>query len=562
MTEMKIRSIFFAAAVLLLAACGPQEALIDFGVDTDNIELGPEGGVKKVEVSSADNWTAIVQEPWITVSPANGNSTQECRIIVDSALTAQPRVGTVRITNLDTDEHKDFTVTQKGFDYAITLQNQNVEIADYANLADRAFDVKVNSNVPFDVKVEYIESDDPENYPSRKDWLTYEMTELDLDRGARPRNVNIHFEWKINTYANPSKARISFVPKSDAGDAVTPTRNDVLNITQGSATPIPENTVKGDSLAILAISRALNCWNEWDTSERLEFWDDVEVWKSGENKGRVKSARFYLFGTKEGIPYEVQYLTAAEELVFYSNGNSFMYSLDPGEYITKLTQLRKLTIGAYGLTTLPESFRNLSNLEYLNLSSNNFQKFPEVLTPENFPDLTALILNANQRRMIYDLSNTTYENYGGFVDECKEVEPGKREFPEWLLKWDKLDTLRLSVNYLQGEIPDMEDYPVRWTAEEVHACDTLPEVLIGLPKVLPETDFFAINLNRLTGELPAWLLYHPKLDLWFPFSLVFIQEGKDVYGNTAGFSNEPVSMDYYYKHYKNKKYNPANVNKD
>ena len=98
----------------------------------------------------------------------------------------------------------------------------------------------------------------------------------------------------------------------------------------------------------------------------------------------------------------------------------------------------------------------------------------------------------------------------------------------------------------------------KWTAEEVHACDTLPEILIGLPKVLPETEFFAINFNRLTGELPEWLLYHPKLDLWYPYSLVFQQEGKTRDGQNTGFSNEPASLDYYYQHYPKKKYNPNN----
>ena len=195
---------------------------------------------------------------------------------------------------------------------------------------------------------------------------------------------------------------------------------------------------------------------------------------------------------------------------------------------------------------------NLKNLEYLDLSSNCFQKIPDILTPENFPNLHSLILNANQRHTIYDLSNDKRESIGGFVDE-----PG---FPVRLLKWRNLDTLRLSVNYLEGEIPDLKYEPgiEKWTAEEVNACDTLPEILIGLPKVLPDTDFFAINFNRLTGELPDWLLYHPKLDYWLPYSLVFSQEGKTRDGQNAGFSNEPVSLDYYYEHYKNKKLNPNN----
>lgn len=557
MTDMKIYRFLILPAIFLMAACGPQEEIIELGFDTEVFEVGPEGGQEVINISSANKWTAIVQEPWVTVSPANGNGSKECMIIIDSALAVTGREAVVRISDLETGDYKDFTVKQQGFDYAITLDDQTVEIADYATVAEREFDVVVKSNVDFDVEIVYEESSDPENFPTRRGWLSYEKSEIRLDRGARPRNVDIHFKWNINTLAAQSKARIVFKPK--AGEIV-PVRNDVLNVIQGSALPIPENTVQGDSLALLAINRSLNCWNNtWETSERLEFWDNVEVWKSGENKGRVKSARFYLFGTTEGIPFEVQYLTAAEELTFYSNGNSFLYSLDPGEYITKLTQLRKLTIAAYGLTTLPDSFTNLRNLEYLDLSSNNFQDFPKILRPENFPKLTALILNANQRRVIYDLQNTVYENYGGFVDSCVEVEPGKREFPKWLLLWDKLDTLRLSVNYLQGELPDMASHPVKWTAEEVHACDTLPEILIGLPKILPETDFFAINLNRLTGKLPDWLLYHPKLDLWYPYSLVFTQEGKNVYGKTAGFINEPVSMDYYYQHYVNKKYNPNNL---
>jgi hypothetical protein len=103
-----------------------------------------------------------------------------------------------------------------------------------------------------------------------------------------------------------------------------------------------------------------------------------------------------------------------------------------------------------------------------------------------------------------------------------------------------------------------------WTFEELKdslatGLTALPEALQDVPKVLPDTEFFAINFNRLTGALPDWLLKHPKLDMWAPFSLVFSQEGKTKDGVNAGFSNEPVSLDYYYDIYKNKKYNPQNI---
>ena len=533
------------ASALAVFSC-KEPAPVDFNLDTDLIEIGPAGGVKTINVSSEDNWIATVQEPWITISPANGVGSIECRVIIDSALAVTQREAVVRIENLVTKDRKDFKVKQNGFDYQIVLDEPEVNIASYASLEERKFDVKVKTNVPFEVVL-------PEG---AEEWLTYSMSELKLDRGARPREVAVKFNWNINFNPAQRNAVVKFNPLNQE---ITPALKDDLNIRQDAAEEI-EIGVKGDSLALIAINRALGCWTEWDTSEKLEFWDGVELWQSGENKGRVKKAEFFMFGTKEGIPFQVKYLTAADELYFFSNTNTFLYNLDPGEHICELTQLRKLTIGSYGLTTLPDSFKKLKNLEYLDLSSNNFQSVPEVLTPENFPKLTALILNACQRNNIYDLSNTNKTNFGGLFDETEEDKDGNKIFPKRLLRWDSLDTLRLSVNYLEGVIPDLEDdygFP-KWTAEEVHACDTLPEILIGKPKVLPETDFFAINLNRLYGKLPDWLLYHPKLDMWYPSSLIFMQEGVASDGTVAGFSNEPANLDYYYEHYVNKKFNPSN----
>lgn len=541
------RIAFACLASLVIFAC-QQVTPVQFEVDTENITIGPEGGVKIVKVKSADRWIATVQEPWLTISPANGVGSVDCRVIIDSALAVNQREAIIRINNQATDERMDFKVVQNGFDYQIVLSEPEVNIASYASLEEREFDVKVKSNVPFDVEL-------PEGADS---WLSYTLPELVLDRGVRPREVAVHFKWGVNFNPTSRDAVIKFNPKDSQ---VTPAIKNDLKINQEAAEEI-EIGVKGDSLALIAINRALGCWTEFETSERLEFWDGVKVWESGENKGRVRSAEFFMFGTKEGIPFQVKYLTAAEELYFFSNTNTFLLSLDPGEHICELTQLKKLTIGAYGLTTLPDSFKNLSNLEYLDLSSNNFQTVPEVLTPENFPNLTALILNACQRHTIADLSNTTKTNFGGLFEESDVDADGNKSFPKRLLKWSKLDTLRLSVNYLEGTLPDLEndpDFP-KWTAEEVNACDTLPEILIGKPKVLPDTDLFAINLNRLYGSAPDWLLYHPKLDLWYPFSLVFFQEGKASNGTRAGFDNEPANLDYYYEHYVNKQWNPANTN--
>lgn len=524
----------------LAVSCGPEEEFV-FGVDTGfenaQIQMGPAGGTQTIKVTAAGDWVVITEEPWITISPANGRGTVECLVNVDSTLMASQRTGAVRIQSLESsDDKQDFSIVQDGFEYQIALDETSVDVAEFAAYDSRYFEIKVKSNVDFDVVL-------PDGADS---WLSYKKGDLVLDRGARPRGTTVRFDWRVNSRDTERIAEIKLQPKEN----VTMGRHDALKVVQKAAQPIPVGTPAGDSLAILAISRALNSFIEFDTAEKMEYWNNVSVWKDGPDKGRVRYVQFFMFNTKESLPYEVQYLTAAEEIVFYSNANQFLKSLDTGEYITKLTQLKRLTIGAYGLVSLHPDFVNLKNLEYLDLSSNCFQSIPEILTEKNFPNLHALILNANQRNTVYDLSNDIRKNIGGFIDEP--------EFPVDLLKWSKLDTLRLSVNYLQGSLPDLENEPgiERWTAEEVHANDTLPDILIGLPKVLQNTNFFAINSNRLTGELPKWLLYHPKLDIWTPYSLIFSQEGKTREGQNAGFENEPTSLDYYYEQYVNKKYNP------
>lgn len=539
----KYFSLFIIAAGMSIA-CGPEEAKVDFDVKVDTedgrILVGPEGGMKTFKVTSAGDWTISSEDSWISVSPATGRGETICKVQIDSALLDTERSGAIHVKSIDgTADSREVEVVQEGFEYQIILDETSVDVEDYADYGSRYFEVKVKANVQFDVEL---------SEESQK-WLSYKKSDLNLDREKRPRESVVRFDWRVNSRDFERVAEVVFRPK----DEVAMGRHDALTVTQKAALPIPENTREGDSLAILAIHRALNGFIEFDTTEKLDHWRNVSVWKDGPHKGRVRYVQFFMFNTKESLPYEVQYLTAAEEIAFYSNANQFLKSLDTGEWIARLTQLKRLTIGAYGLTSLHPDMVNLKNLEYLNLSSNCFQEIPDILTPENFPNLRVLVLNANPRNTIYDLSNdirVKEGNVGGFIDEPS--------FPVDLLKWNKLDTLVLSVNYLHGVLPDMqyEEGVDMWTEEEVHACDTLPDVLIGLPKVLPDTDFFAINYNRLSGKIPDWLLYHPKLDWWIPYSLIFPQEGKTKDGQKSGFENEPVSLDYYYEHYVNKKNNP------
>lgn len=539
------------AAAVSTVSCKVDEDVL-FGTDSSEIQAVAEGGTYHVKVTADGEWVASANVPWITVSPANGYSSADCSIMIDSTLVHDTRTGVIRIQDQATWENKEITVTQKGFDYIITVSgdSRTVSIEDFADYNSRYVDVKLKTNVDFDVVI-------PAEASS---WLSVTKGTLNLDRGIRPREVNLRFDWDVNSGAERT-ADITFVP---VDQSISLAANDVLSIVQGAAAPIEEGTRQGDSTALMAISRALNVWEPWDETTAMSTWSDVRLWEEGdpgytaEKDGRVKYARFYMCGTEDVncIPYEVRYLTAAEELVFYSNNNKEQLDLSTGPYLAELKDnLKRLTIAYFGLSELDPSITELTNLEYLNLAGNNFQVIPEqVFTIASYPNFHALLLNTNYRSLIYDLSNATkLENLGGLYDVD---ETAMRR----LLQCENLDTLALAVNYLRGSLPTFQNPDgtaeagvrtyVDYLGDHPERADSLYNLAnYGIPAILPNAKFLSFNNNRFTGLIPQWLLYHPGLDWMDPFTLVFHQEGslpreEDGTVVDAGFSNTPIDYDY------------------
>ena len=553
--KLRYNILVLAVAALAVVACTNDPEVVDFKSDVNTIEIGADGGVKKVRIQSSDEWVASVgmqsngdPNPWIAVSPANGRGTVECDFVIDSALTDKPREAVVSIRNIATNKEQRIKVSQKGYEYSVEVDRTNVEVKKFAEYGKRYFDVVVKTNFPFEVKIPQSAQHWISREPASKLGDAYQHN---LNRGIRPREVKVRFNWNINNSASVRLADIEFVPTED----ITVSHSDILKVSQEAAEPIIPETRAGDSLALLNIANTMQCWTTWDSSTPMNRWEGITLWEermegcTPEKVGRVRKVEIFLCNSFEGLPFEFQYLTQADEVYIFSNENSMLKSLNLGEHICKLTNLKRLTVGAFGLNELPEEFKNLRNLEFLDLGSNNFQRVPAIINKENFPNLRALVLNAQQRHAVSDLSNTRYviEELGGLVEEEK--------FPEHLLKWG-LDTLVLSVNYLHGALPSFENDPEvpKWTEAEVIAADTLPMALVGTPKVMPTTKTFRINHNRLSGEVPTWLLMHPALDWWVPFSLIFPQEGRWSDGTKAGFTNEPASLvDYYKNWYPNKK---------
>lgn len=537
-----------AVAILSVSACTKPEAVVEFGLDRDSIEIGPEGGVQSVKVNVAGRWTAELAEPWALVSPSSGVGETVCQVRIDSTLLNDERSLKIRFNDKDGKKSQLINVVQEGFKKRITVSEPEISLENYASPDKRTFNVDVTANVPFTVKIDGNEDK----------WLKTEVTGFEPGAKARPRTKRIRFTWDGNSGETPRIADVTFV--TDEPLEV----HEAVKVTQDRAPEITDDR-RGDSLAIVIIKQKLNIRDGGNNDEPLEYWSNVTLWKESdkeckadpEMKGRVRSVQFAQFSTsladdEKGLPAEFAKLRYLETLSLFSNGNKHLRHIRNLGGITELTRLKHLQLYYVGLVDLPEDFKNLRNLEVLDLTSNNFSRIPAVLTPENFPKLTELSLAINARSEYRDLDLLTVapEEAGGFYMGIKE---GRDPF-KTLLSWKKLKKLVLSNNLFVGEIPDMLDYAEKYTVEDIKAAgDTLATAtydLVGTPKVLPYCTDFRMGLNYFTGKLPEWLLYHPKLMLWNPDISVFNQKRyNDDNGNLPGFSNVPASYDYYWTAY-------------
>jgi hypothetical protein len=541
-----LAGVWVLAVCLGSVGCGQDPQAVIFSISESEIIAAAEGVEADVRVTSDGDWIATTDVPWVAVSPVNGRGSVDCRIVVDTTAINDVRAGVVRFESMRDGSTLTLNVEQYGYDNFIVVSESDFAVPEYAETNKRFFDVEVTANVRFSI-----------NSTDGGNWVSYDPFDFELDRGKRPRKTKVRFRYMNNTRPQDRECVVTFAAIDNTEELA---EAGTVTVIQKKAPPI-ENSRKGDSLAVVAIARALRYDMADDEGESMDKWDFVRLWNINDEgykpewEGRLRWVDFHRFSTWfdtknfancDELPYELCYLTTVEELIMYANSSSLLISIGTGE-IGKLTNLKRLTLYDVGLVRLDDDFANLSNLEYLDLSSNNFNELPAVLTPENFPKLKHLSLSNNIRFIVLDLSNTPrpQSQWGGMFDNGR--------FPARLLEWENLEYLSLTGNYLHGEIPAMEDY-TKYTADDEYVMargDTIKPA-IGLPRVWPKMKTLRINLNYLRGDMPDWLLYHPNLDTWIPQTFIFTQNANnllDINGRVAGFDNVPENDQYFYERY-------------
>lgn len=602
-----------SACMVLAVSCKEEDNVVsEFSIDKTEIAVGADGGSELLEIKGNVKWQGTSESSWLKFSPSNGEGAATCEVLVDSSVVAEPREGVITFMAAGQTTATTVKVMQMGYAKGIFVseEDRTISVENSAKLEERFFEVTMMANVNFDVRVNNLPAED--GTVSDKEWLKYKKETPNYDYGDRPRLLKLHFDWEINMTEKARTAEVIITPQETSdteGDGTIK-----LVVTQKPA-PVITDDRAGDSLALLSIYSSMNGIFTWDASENMRYWKGVELWEATDKYieieangtinysasvpkdliGRLKSVEFIAFETKKSLPYQVKYLKTAESITFSGNSNTFLKDIVLGNEICELAQygnLRNLAIRAYGLVGLPENFTELGNtLVSLDLSSNNFEVMGksgstingvkvlgiESITRENFKHLRSLYLNKINR---YDTTKDLSAYKGkddklgfrwttGYGDEFPGPSDGyDNTYFKELLKWEELECLSLSLNMLDGRLPSdaevkqllgdkvvYEEADIAEYKDSISIDDAKKYLLKGggAPKVWPKMKSLSLNLNFLTGELPDWILYHPYLSFWDPFTMIFQQELSTTSSkakNTKGevitkFSNEPTNLSNY-----------------
>lgn len=598
-----------SACMVLAVSCKEEDNVVsEFSIDKTEIAVGADGGSELLEIKGNVKWQGTSESSWLKFSPSNGEGAATCEVLVDSSVVAEPREGVITFMAAGQTTATTVKVMQMGYAKGIFVseEDRTISLENSAKLEERFFEVTMMANVNFDVRVNNLPDED--GTVSDKEWLKYKKETPNYDYGDRPRLLKLHFDWDVNMAEKARTAEVIITPHETSdteGDGSIK-----LVVTQKPA-PVITDDRAGDSLALLSIYSSMNGIFTWDASENMRYWKGVELWEATDKYiklnpdrtidysapvpkeliGRLKSVEFIAFETKKSLPYQVKYLKTAESITFSGNSNTFLKDIVLGNEICELVKygnLRNLAICAYGLVGLPENFTELGNtLISLDLGSNNFEVMGEAgttidgvkvigiesITQDHFPYLRKLDLTKiNRYDTTKDLSAYKGKDdklgfrwttgYGGDGFPGPSDGYNNTYFKE-LLQWENLEYLSLSLNMLDGELPsdkDLLDLGIKpYTDVDINNAankDTIEDAkkyLIGAPKVWPRMKKLSLNLNFLTGELPDWILYHPYLSFWDPFTMIFQQELSTTSSkakNTKGevitkFSNEPTNLSNY-----------------
>lgn len=510
----------------ILASCSDNSSTTPFATDVTRLDFNADGGKQSVSLSADGEWTVTSNVEWCLVSPTNGNSSTVCEVRVDSSYLYSRREAYLNFHCGS--QTRQVAISQLGYEKVILLDRDEIEVPDFTDYESLFEYVNVQTNVQYEVLVEYPDA-------SSTDWLSA-TKESQPQVQSIPRGGRVRIDYGMYLDSKRDREATVIFRQTDArpGEQPVETR---LHFRQTKAQEIIPSR-EGDSLALLALSRIMRIATNWDTSQSMIYWPNVDMedityynTRLGREvtEPRVVGVSFAMFETSEGIPYHVRYLDQLRTFVLTANGNAHLKDIDLGDNITYLPHLRSLSLIGYGISRLPERMKEMDKLRELELSGNNLTEIPiDIITALDKKSLEYINLANNRKRDVFG------NLYANATERASLGIHG--ELPAALFTLKKVRYIGLSYNYLEGSIPDM--------GYDASKYSTFEEKVANNP-VMPQLEQLSINLNFFSGDMPDWLLYHPNLRCWDPYTLVFNQyeRSRDSRGQNTGFTNEPSTVE-------------------
>lgn len=515
-------NVVLSMIVLCLMACGEDENMTtpQIALSHEVLDFSADGGVNDIQLTASDEWTVMSDREWCLVSPANGNGSTTCEIRVDSSYLYDTREA--HLTFRCGKYSRQLVIRQLGYDRVIELDKELIEVPDFTDYDEMFENIRVTSNIPYTVDVEYADA-------SRTGWL--KVTAEEHPSGSVPRTSTVRVDYELYAETDADRvATIVFRQKNAVeGDTLVESR---LTFRQTKAQEIIPSR-QGDSLAVLAIARLMRCAANIDTSTPLIHWTniDTEEVEYVNHKGetvdelRVVGLRFSMFDTDKTIPYQIRKLDQLRTLSLSGNTDAAGKNIVLEDDITYLPHLESLSLLGYGICKLPARMKEMTQLQELELSGNNFTTLPiDIITELDKHSLLYVNFANNRAKDVFGKLNENASD--------KATLGLHGSLPEALFTLKNVVYIGLSYNYFEGSIPDMGYDASQYETEEEKVANN---------PIMPQLENLSINLNFLTGNIPDWILYHKNLKCWDPFTLVFNQyeNGKDASGKRVGFDNTP-----------------------
>lgn len=530
-----------AALLLMMVSCSKENDAVEFGMDVSTLDFNAEGGKQTIQLSADGDWTVTSDVEWCLVSPTNGVASTVCEVRVDTSYLYSQREAHLNFHCGN--RTRQVKVSQLGYEKVILLDRNEIRVPDFTDYDELFEDVRVQTNVPYEILIEYPDRE-------RAGWLSANIVSQGQVQSV-PRGGKVRFNYQMYLDSDRDRDATVVFRQTNAKPGETPVETR-LQFHQTKAQEIIPSR-EGDSLALLALSRIMRIAVSWDTSQPMIYWSNITMQdvtyynrklQKTITEPRVVGASFTMFDTNEGVPFHVRYLDQLRELNFVANSNAHSRDIDLGEHITYLPNLKYLTLLGYGISRLPERMKEMDKLEEIDLSGNNLTEIPvDIITALDRKSLRYINLANNRKR---DVFGNLYANASNRANLGIHG-----ELPAALLQLKNIRYLGLSYNYLEGQIPDM--------GYDASKYSTLEEKVANNP-VMPQLEQLSINLNYFSGDMPDWLLYHPNLRCWDPYTLVFNQyeRSRDSRGNNTGFTNEPSSVEQVCRLWE---YNPEDYNR-